>query len=41
LEELSVDDLLNIFGQKIKDARQAAVLTQEELAEQAGVTTRT
>ncbi|MGE5613836.1 MAG: helix-turn-helix domain-containing protein [Bacillota bacterium] len=35
-----MDDLLNIFGQTIKDARQAAGLTQEELAEQAGVTTR-
>ena len=35
-----MDELLNTFGQTIKDARQAAGLTQEGLAEQAGVTTR-
>lgn len=31
---------MNIFGQLIKDARQAAGLTQDELEEQSGVTTR-
>ena len=35
-----MDDLLNTFGQTIKTARQAAGLTQEELAEQVGITTR-
>lgn len=31
---------MNILGQIVKDARQAARLTQDELAEQSGVTTR-
>ena len=31
---------MNLFGQIIKDARQAAGLTQDDLAEQSGVTTR-
>ena len=31
---------MSIFGQIIKDARQAAGLTQDDLAEQSGVTTR-
>lgn len=31
---------MNLFGQTIKDARQAAGLTQDDLAEQSGVTTR-
>ncbi len=31
---------MNTFGQTIKDARQAAGFTQEELAEQSGITTR-
>lgn len=31
---------MNSFGWTIKDARQVANLTQEELAEQAGITTR-
>lgn len=31
---------MNMFGQIIKDARQAAGLTQDDLAEQSGVTTR-
>lgn len=35
-----MDELLNIFGRTIKEARQAANLTQEELAEQVGITTR-
>lgn len=35
-----MDELLKTFGQKIKFARQAAGLTQEELAEQVGITTR-
>lgn len=35
-----MDDLLNTYGQTIKEARQAAGLTQEGLAEQTGVTTR-
>jgi DNA-binding XRE family transcriptional regulator len=35
-----VEELLNTFGQMIKDARQVAGMTQEGLAEQAGVTTR-
>lgn len=35
-----MEELLNSFGQTIKDARQAANLTQDELAEQAGITTR-
>lgn len=30
---------MNLFGQIIKDARQAAGLTQDDLAEQSGVTT--
>ncbi len=35
-----MDELLNTFGQTIKTARQAVGLTQEELAEQVGITTR-
>lgn len=35
-----MEELLNTFGQTIKNARQAAGLTQEGLAEQAGITTR-
>ena len=35
-----MDGLLKTFGQTIKVARQAAGLTQEELAEQVGITTR-
>lgn len=35
-----MEELLNTFGQTIKDARQTAGLTQEDLAEQTGVTTR-
>lgn len=35
-----MDELLNTYGQIIKDARQTAGLTQEELAEQIGITTR-
>lgn len=35
-----MEELLNTFGQTIKDARQATGLTQEGLAEQAGITTR-
>lgn len=35
-----MDELLNTFGQTIKTARQAAGLTQEELAEQVGITAR-
>jgi len=35
-----VEELLNTFGQTIKNARHDAGLTQETLAEQAGVTTR-
>ena len=35
-----MDELLNTLGQTIKDARQAAGLTQGGLAEQTGVTTR-
>lgn len=35
-----MDELLKTFGQTIKAARQAAGLTQEELAEQVGITTR-
>lgn len=35
-----MDELLNIFDRTIKEARQAANLTQEELAEQVGITTR-
>lgn len=31
---------MNIFGQIMKDARQAAGLTQDDLAEQSGITTR-
>lgn len=33
-----MEDLLNSFGQTIKDARIAAGMTQDALAEQAGVT---
>ena len=35
-----MEKLMNSFGQSIKDARQAAGLTQENLAEQSGITTR-
>lgn len=35
-----MEELLNKFGQIIKDARHAANLTQDELAELAGITTR-
>lgn len=35
-----MEELLNIFGQTIKDARHAAGLTQEGLAEKAGITAR-
>ncbi|MFZ2539050.1 MAG: helix-turn-helix domain-containing protein [Oscillospiraceae bacterium] len=35
-----MNDLLNTFSQTIKNARHDAGLTQEALAEQAGVTTR-
>lgn len=35
-----MNEILNTFGQTIKNARQAARLTQEDLAEQAGITTR-
>lgn len=38
--ELTVEKLLNSFGQVIKDARIAAGMTQDALAEQAGVTPR-
>ena len=38
--ELTVEELLNSFGQTIKDARIAAGMTQDALAEQAGVTPR-
>ena len=31
---------MNMLGQIIKDARQAVGLTQDELAEQTGITTR-
>ena len=31
---------MNILGQIVKDARQSAGLTQDELAEQSGITTR-
>ncbi|MFS7483771.1 helix-turn-helix domain-containing protein [Carnobacterium maltaromaticum] len=31
---------MNTFGQAIKDARQAGGLTQQDLAEQARITTR-
>lgn len=33
-------ELMNVFGQTIKNARHDAGLTQETLAEQTGVTTR-
>lgn len=35
-----MEELLNSFGQTIKDARIAAGMTQDSLAEQAGVTPR-
>lgn len=35
-----MDELLNLFGQTINEARIAAMMTQDNLAEQAGVTTR-
>ena len=35
-----MEELLNNFGQTIKDARLAAGLTQDALAEQTGITTR-
>ena len=35
-----MDELLNNYGQTIKDARLAAGMTQDALAEQIGVTTR-
>ncbi|MEA4966317.1 MAG: helix-turn-helix domain-containing protein [Oscillospiraceae bacterium] len=35
-----MNELLNTFGQTIKGARKVAGLTQEALAEKAGVTTR-
>ncbi|WP_312943090.1 helix-turn-helix transcriptional regulator [Oscillibacter sp.] len=35
-----MEELLNLFGQTIKDARIAAGMTQDALAEQVGVTTR-
>lgn len=35
-----MDELLNTFGQAIKTARLDAGLTQEELAEQVGITAR-
>jgi DNA-binding XRE family transcriptional regulator len=35
-----VEELLNNYGQTIKDARLAAGMTQDALAEQIGVTTR-
>lgn len=35
-----MEELLNKFGQTIKNARQAIGLTQDDLAEQTGVTTR-
>jgi transcriptional regulator with XRE-family HTH domain len=35
-----VEELLNRFGQTIKDARLAAGMTQDALAEQTGITTR-
>lgn len=35
-----MDEILNNFGQTIKDSRQVAGLTQDGLAEQVGVTTR-
>ena len=38
--ELTVEELLNSFGQTIKDARIAAGMTQDALAEQTGVTPR-
>ena len=38
--ELTVEELLNLFGQIVKDARIATGMTQDALAEQAGVTTR-
>ena len=38
--ELTVEDLLNLFGRIVKDARHRASMAQDALAEQAGVTTR-
>lgn len=38
--ELTVKDLLNSFGQTIKNAQHDAALTQDALAEQVRVTTR-
>lgn len=35
-----MDELLKTFSQTIKAARQTAGLTQEELSEQVGITTR-
>ncbi|QIB68333.1 DNA-binding XRE family transcriptional regulator [Muricomes intestini] len=35
-----MEELLNLFGQIVKDARHRADMTQDALAEQAGVTTR-
>lgn len=35
-----MEELLNSFGQVIKNARHTAEITQDNLAEQAGVTTR-
>ena len=35
-----MEELLKTFGQTIKAARQTARLTQEELSEQVGITTR-
>lgn len=35
-----MEELLNSFGQTIKDARIAAGMTQDALAEQTGVTPR-
>lgn len=35
-----MEELLKTFGQTIKAARQTAGLTQEELSEQVGITTR-
>ncbi|MEQ3316380.1 helix-turn-helix transcriptional regulator [Enterocloster clostridioformis] len=35
-----MEELLNLFGQTIKDARIAAGMTQDALAEQVGVTPR-
>jgi DNA-binding XRE family transcriptional regulator len=37
---MGVDEQMSILGQIIKDARQAAELTQDELAKLTGITTR-